>query len=98
MKLYTAVQSTIRAAFGALAIWVASANAQTELPSIKLQTAPLVTPATAVTYYNTLPVIHTPGLAAWASRPPEIQELARALGANRYTASAYSASQNTIQI
>lgn len=68
-------------------------TAMADLPSVKLQTAPLVTPQAAVTYYNTLPMSHSTGIVATAlpGRPPEIQELARALGATRYSATAYAA-------
>jgi len=61
-----------------------------ELPSVKLVTAPVVTPQNAIQYYNTLPMTHTQGLAAWTSRPPEIQELARSLGAGRYSAANFA--------
>jgi len=58
----------------------------TELPSVRLLTAPLVTPTNAWNYYNSLPATTAPptkGASAWAARPAEIQELARALGGTR---------------
>jgi len=63
-----------------------------ELPSVKLLSAPLVIPSDAWAYYGTNSN-HTPGVGAWtpANRPPEIQELARALGAGRYPALTYAA-------
>jgi hypothetical protein len=66
-----------------------SAMAQ-QLPSVKLQTAPLVPPQTAITWYNTQTLVHNPGVAAPTSPYPEVVELARALGASRYTPSGYA--------
>ena len=67
-----------------------STAALAELPSVKLLTSPLVTTTAAWAHYGTGST-HTPGVAAWNTPPPEIQELARALGAGRYTHSAYAA-------
>jgi YD repeat-containing protein len=55
-------------------------QANAELPSVKLLTAPLVTPANAWTYYGS-GTTHTAGSIGWTSttRPSEIKELARAL-------------------
>ena len=53
-------------------------SACAELPSVKLQTAALVTPTAAWSYYGTA-TTHTIGVAAPATTPPEIVELARAL-------------------
>lgn len=61
-----------------------------DLPSVKLVTAPMVTPSSAIQYYNALPTTHTQGVAAWTTRPPEIQELARSLGAGQYSAAGYA--------
>src|SRR5215469_9183216 len=64
-------------------------RASADPPSVKLVTAPLVTPAVAWSYYGTS-TTHTVGAAAPTTTPPEITELARALGAGRYSTSVYS--------
>ena len=58
-------------------------------PANTLETAPLVTPTTALQHYGPS-TSHTNGVAAWAASPPEIQALARALGANRLSATQYT--------
>lgn len=83
-----------RFAVGAMFLLTSSAFA--EPPSVKLLTAPLVAPGTAVgqawEYYNRFPMTHAPGVGAWTAttRPPEIKELAVALGKNRYSADKFA--------
>lgn len=67
--------------------WAAAAFA--EPPSVKLVTAPLVSPASAWSFYGSS-TTHTVGAAAPTSPPSEVTELARALGAGRYTAGNYA--------
>ena len=57
--------------------------------SVNLTTAPLVTPTNAWSYYGTA-TTHTIGVAAPTTTPPEIMEIARALGAGRYSNTAYA--------
>jgi hypothetical protein len=68
--------------------WATVGFAQ-EPPSVKLLTAPLVSPAAAFSFYGTS-TGHTAGAAAPTTQPPEITELARALGAGRYTPAQYA--------
>lgn len=81
------------------------------LPSVKLLTAPLIAPVDAWAYYGTS-TTHTNGVAYSATRPPEIKEIARALGAERisatpglgqitadtYAASVYEYVRNNIEV
>jgi RHS repeat-associated protein len=71
---------------------LAAAPASAELPSVKLVSAPLMTPSNAWAYYDTKSMVHTPGVIAWttATRPVEIKELARGLGAGRATPANYA--------
>src|ERR1700722_6019102 len=77
--------------------------ARAELPSVKLQTGTLVTPAGAWSYYGPSPP-HTIGVAAPTTTPPEIVELARALSqggactAACYAAAVYEYVRNNIAI
>ena len=75
----------------ALVATLFAVTANAELPSVKLVTAPLVTPTNAWAQYTTS-ASHTSGVAAWTAttRPPEIKELARALGAGRYSSVGYA--------
>jgi RHS repeat-associated protein len=72
-------------AFAAFACWSAAALGS----SVELQTAPLVTPTSAWTFYGSA-TTHTTGVAAPTTTPAEITELARALGSGRYTNDAYA--------
>jgi len=78
----------------ALSLSLPIVNAAT--PSIRLLSAPLVTPTDAWTYYGTS-TTHTNGVAAWSPRSPEVKNLARGLGAElvslQPTASQITASQ-----
>ena len=60
-----------------------------DVPSVKLDTAPLVMPTAAWSYYGT-GTTHTTGAAATGVTPPEIVELARGLGASTYTPTVYA--------
>jgi RHS repeat-associated protein len=60
-----------------------------DLPSVKLVTATLVTPAQAWTYYGAT-TTHTAGPEAWPQAAPEVVALSRALGAGRLSAGDYS--------
>jgi RHS repeat-associated protein len=62
----------------ALLIGTLASAAHAELPSVKWQTAPLVTPTQAWTYFGTNST-HTIGVAATAAVAPEIVELSNAL-------------------
>lgn len=70
-----------------LAVLIGAANSDgaraDSLPSVRVGTAALITPTQAQTYYGT-DLTHTNGLAAMGvpntARPPEIVEMARALG------------------
>ncbi len=74
-----------RAALGLFALMAcatpAAATAPAYLPSVKIGTAPLLSPAAADTFYGSSTTF-TPGPGAPASRPPELVELARALKNN----------------
>ena len=63
--------------------------AEADVPSVKLDTAPLVTPTCAWSYYGTS-ATHTTGAAATGITPPEIVELARGLGAQTYSPTVYA--------
>ncbi len=77
-------------------------HAQAEPPTMKLLSAPLSSPSQAWTHYGSS-TTHTVGAAAWSTRPPEIKELARSLGAGLLTADEYAAAvyeyvRNNIEI
>ncbi len=59
----------------------ASATAPAYLPSVKIGTAPLLSPTAADTFYGSS-TTYTPGPGAPAVTPPELAELARALKNN----------------
>jgi len=62
----------------ALLIGALTSAAHAELPSVKWQTAPLVTPPQAWSHFSTDPT-HTKGVAAMPAAAPEIVELSNAL-------------------
>ena len=64
--------------------------AMAQLPSVKMLTAPLVTPQNAIGFYNTQSMTPTTGVAALPATAPEIQELARSLGASLYSPTGYA--------
>jgi RHS repeat-associated protein len=63
----------------ALLLGVLVGVAQAIPPSVSLLSAGLVDPSNAWTNYYSTSTTHTNGVVAWASRPPEIKALARAL-------------------
>lgn len=63
------------------------------VPSVKMLETILVSPAAAWTYYGA-GTTHTVGVAASATRPPEIKEIARALGAGRAAEADYASAVN----
>jgi RHS repeat-associated protein len=74
-----------------------------ELPSVKLQTVPLVSPAQAWNHFPTAST-HTPGVAATPTVAPEIAELANALSqggactGSCYAAQVYQYVRNNIAV
>lgn len=74
---------------------IATSQALAEPPAVRLVSASLIAPGAgagqAWALYGS-PTLHTNGVAAWTSttRPPEIKELARALGAGRYSQNDYA--------
>jgi RHS repeat-associated protein len=84
------ISRVLRRALLTIASILVACPVMAELPSVKLLTAPLVTPQNAITYYNGLPTTATTGVAALGATAPEIQELSRALGKGRYTATTYA--------
>jgi RHS repeat-associated protein len=73
-----------------LAFSFVAGPAMADLPSVKMLTAPLVTPQNAITFYNTQSMTPTTGVAALPAVAPEIQELARSLGASLYSPTDYA--------
>ncbi len=64
--------------------------ARAEMPSVKLDTAALVSPSTAWTRYGSA-TTHTVGIAYTGKTPAELAELALALGYTRYAPATYAA-------
>jgi RHS repeat-associated protein len=88
------IKLVLRASALAVAAWgFVLGSAIAETPATTLKTAGLIQPAAAWTAYNAMPTggSHTNGIAADASRPPEIKALAKGLGSTRIGTGGFTA-------
>jgi hypothetical protein len=88
----------------------ASSPCYADPPGVRALTAPLVSPSTALSWYQGQGTTHTTGGAAWSGGAPEIVALARSLGADRiqtgpapitatqYTENVFNYVRNNIEI